>query len=828
MESSMGRTLALGILAAGLTGIGANDATAGQPTPNADPAQRHWAFQPVADPSLPRSHSPGWSRTSVDPFILERLEAQGLPPSPDADRRVLIRRATFDLIGLPPAPQEVEDFVADASPEAFARVVDRLLASPRYGERWGRYWLDVARYADTKGYVFFQDKDYPWASTYRDYVIEAFNADLPYDRFLVEQIAADRLPEGADRRPLRALGFLTLGGRFMNNTHDVIDDQIDVVTRGLLGLTVTCARCHNHKFDPIPTRDYYSLYGVFASSVEPTVPPLFEAPPRTDAYAAFESELNLREHALREFVVEKHGELIRLAKARAAEYLLAAQAAQGQPTTEDFMLLADGGDLNPAMLLRWQVYLARTLKRRDPVFRPWHALASLPEADFAARADALCRQWIQVRDRARPVNPLVALTFAARPPRSLAEAARIYAILFRGAEAVSGVATAWAIRHGIAPPSLAAIEQLRQVFHGPDAPPNVPMSLVGDLALLPDRPSQTKLKELRAAVEKWRATGPGAPARAMALEDAPLPVEPRVFIRGNPNNLGEAVPRQFIAVLAGPGRRAFGAGSGRLELARAIVDPGNPLTVRVLVNRVWMHHFGTPLVGTPGDFGRRSEPPTHPDLLDHLATTFVRDGWSIKRLHRRIMLSHTYQQASDDRPDGRRLDPENALYWRMNRRRLDFEATRDSLLAVSGRLSQAVGGPSIKAVNSAGATERTLYGFIDRQDLPSLYRTFDFPDPSATSPRRDTTTVAPQALYLMNHPLVLTAARDVLERPELARELDTELRIDRLTRLLYGRPPTGEELRLAKDYLGKDPQPAPLWERYVQALMLANEFVYVD
>ena len=218
-----------------------------------DPARRHWAFQPVADPPLPRPHDPAWSRTSIDPFILERLDAHGLTPSPDADRRTLIRRATFDLLGPPPTPEEVEAFVADTSPEAFDRVVDRLLASPRYGERWGRFWLDVARYADTKGYVFFQDKDFPWASTYRDYVIEALNDDRPYDRFLVEQIAADRLPLGADRRPLRALGFLTLGGRFMNNTHDVIDDQIDVVTRGLLGLTVTCARCHDHKFDPIPT-----------------------------------------------------------------------------------------------------------------------------------------------------------------------------------------------------------------------------------------------------------------------------------------------------------------------------------------------------------------------------------------------------------------------------------------------------------------------------------------------------------------------------------------------------------------------------------------------
>ncbi|MHC5544736.1 DUF1549 domain-containing protein, partial [Singulisphaera rosea] len=269
---------------------------------------------------------------------------------------------------------------------AFARVVDRLLASPHYGERWGRYWLDVARFADTKGYVFFEDANFAWPWTYRDYVIRAFNSDLPYDRFVLEQVAADRLPTGDDRHPLAALGFLSLGGRFINNTHDIIDDRIDVVTRGLLGLTVSCARCHDHKFDPIPTKDYYALYGVFASSYEPIVPPLIDDPPKTKAYEEFDRELRKREQALAEFVQAKHGELVRSARTRAGEYMLAANARRDQPNTEEFMLLADGGDLNPAMLHRWEVYLERTRKPHHRVFAPWHALAELPEADFEARA----------------------------------------------------------------------------------------------------------------------------------------------------------------------------------------------------------------------------------------------------------------------------------------------------------------------------------------------------------------------------------------------------------------------------------------------------------
>jgi hypothetical protein len=779
----------------------------------ADAWQRHWAFQPIEDLPLPSVKATSWAHTSVDCFVLAQLEGKGLAPSPEADRRTLIRRLSFDLLGLPPTPKEVDAFVNDASSDANECLVDRLLASPHYGERWGRYWLDVARYADTKGYVFFQESEFPWAYTYRDYVIRSFNEDLPYDRFIREQLAADQLPLGSDKRPLTALGFLTLGGRFMNNEQDILDDRIDVVSRGLLGLTVGCARCHDHKFDPIPQRDYYSLYGVFASCVEPTVPPLFQEPPTTEAYARFAKELEGREQKLTEFVQAKHTELVTAAKTRAAEYLLAAHALRDQPSTQDFMLIADGGDLNPRMLQRWVVYLQRMRKVHHPVWVPWHAFADLAEKDFAARASERCARF------APPVNPVVAKSFADKPPRTLAEAAQRYSDLLNAADQLG---------QGAAPLPDAAEEELRQVFHGPDAPPNVAMNPVGDLDLLPDRPSQAKLHELRKAVETWRSTGPGAPPRAMVLEDAPTPYQPRVFLRGNPNNPGPVVPRQFLGVLAGDRRQPFRHGSGRLDLAEAIAARDNPLTARAIVNRVWQHHFGRGLVTTPSDFGLRSDPPSHPELLDHLATFLMHNGWSLKQLHRLILLSAVYRQRSDDRAECRRVDPENVLLWKMNRQRLDFEATRDALLAVAGALDGTVGGPPVRNITDPSARRRTVYGFLDRLNVPGLLRTFDFPSPDATSPQRASTTVPQQALFLMNNPFVLECARRLVRRPDVAAEPDVPRRVEHLYRLVYGRPPSPEETALACDFVGAAPGTPVAWERYAQALLLANEFVFVD
>jgi hypothetical protein len=778
--------------------------------------RKHWAFQPVADPVPPVNPDNHWSRTSIDRFVYAKLLEKGLSPSAEADKRTLVRRLTFDLTGLPPTPEEVEAFQADDSPEAYARLVTRLLDSPAYGERWARLWLDVARYADTKGYVFFEEPNYPWAYTYRDYVIEAFNTDKPYDRFVLEQLAADRLV-GEDRRALRALGFLTVGGHFMNNTHDIIDDRIDVVARGLLGLTVGCARCHDHKFDPVPQADYYGLYGVFASSDEPVIQPLFAPPPKTEAYEKFAKEMAAREQKLREFVQKKKDELANGARKRAGEYLLAAHALRDKPGQEEFMLIADGNDLNPKMIIRWAAFLTRTRKAKDPVFAPWHRFADLSDAEFAAKAP----QVLPGLDQA--VNPLVAAAFR-QPPKSMAEVARAYGEILSVAQARL---VAPLLAGGFPLLSVDPAEaEIRALLTDPDYPPNVTVGDYGDLDLLPDRPSQAELQKLRKEVEQWRATGPGAPPRAMALVDAPTPVTPRVFLRGNPYNLGPVAPRQFLACLSGPDRKPFADGSGRLELAKAIADSKNPLTARVFVNRVWQALFGRGIVTTPGDFGLRGDPPTHPELLDYLAATFVADGWSVKRLIKRIVLSAAYRQRCDDRPDAAKVDPENALVWRQSRRRLGFEPMRDALLAASGKLDRAIGGPSVQNFLAPNATRRTLYAHLDRLNVPGVYRTFDFPSPDSTSARRDQTTVPPQALFLMNHPFVAECAKNLVGRPEVASLTDPARKLDRIYAILFARPPTDRERALATEMLAADPKGA--WPRFAHALLMTNEFLFID
>ena len=313
----------------------------------------------------------------------------------------------------------------------------------------------------------------------------------------------------------------------------------------------------------------------------------------------------------------------------------------------------------------------------------------------------------------------------------------------------------------------------------------------------------------------------------MALVDLPHPIEPKVFVRGNPNTPGPSVPRRFLSSLPEVGSAMFEEGSGRLELARAIVDRKNPLTARVLVNRVWMHHFGAPLVDTPGDFGTRSDPPSHPELLDHLATAFMNDGWSLKALHRRIVLSAAFCQASDDRPEGRRIDPENRWFWRMNRRRLDWESTRDSMLAASGRLDPAVGGPPVKDVLASGSHRRTLYGTIDRLNIPGPYRSFDFPDPSTTAPQRVETSVPPQALFFMNHPLARESAAGLGDRPHVKCEPTTDRKLHRCHAILFGRAPDDRERAALREFLGPRPSEAD-WHRLAQALLLCNEFAFID
>ncbi|HEV3138190.1 MAG TPA: DUF1549 and DUF1553 domain-containing protein, partial [Pirellulales bacterium] len=752
-------------------------------------------------------------------------------PADPAPRAALIRRASFDLIGLAPSSDEVVAFVNDPAPDAFAKLVDRLLDSPRYGERWGRYWLDVARYADTKGYVrLSEERRFHYAFTYRDYVIRAFNEDLPYDRFVVEQLAADQLDLAVDRRPLAALGFLTLGRQFTGNKHDVIDDRIDVVTRGLLGLTVTCARCHDHKYDPIPTADYYSLYGVFASSEDPIVPPLVAAPAGDAATQAFEREFESRRAALDEYEPKQYAAMLDEFRARSADYLVAALAGRVLPQQP---LPIAPGEIRQLVVERWIDFLEQS-DERDPVFGPWHAFAAIQPAEFERGAVEMIARWKPV---AAPlaINPLVRARFLRQPPKSMGDVARAYGELLAAAHAHWQASLASATAAGSAPPEHlpdVAEEALRQVLYAIDSP--VAVSRQEAVAhYLYDAPINDEIVKRRNAIGAWLANTEQAPPRAHTLVECPVPCEPRILLRGYPMRPGKHVPRQFLHVLSNGNPKPFAFGGGRLELARAIVDRDNPLTARVLVNRVWEGHFGTGLVRSPSNFGLRGQPPTHPELLDYLAVRFMDDGWSIKKLHRLIMLSSTYQQSSQDRADYRARDPENRLLWKMNRRRLDFEALRDSLFLAAGRLDFASGGPSVDLA-APGTNRRTVYGWIDRQGLPAMLPTFDFASPDAHSPQRYSTVAPQQALFLLNSPLAVELARSLAQRADVTCASAPTERVARMVQIALGRSPTAGEAKVALDFIQQDqsaggPNGAVgAWESFAQALLLSNEFIYVD
>jgi hypothetical protein len=788
-------------------------------------------------------------QSPVDAFVVARLEAAGSSLSPRASRRTLIRRATVDLWGIPPTPEEVDAFEADRSPNAFARLVDRLLASPRYGERWGRHWLDVARYADTKGYVFTQDRRYPFAYTYRDYVIAAFNSDLGYDQFVQQQLAGDQLESGSDRRGLAAMGFLTVGRRFLLDQNEIIDDRIDVVCRGFLGLTVTCARCHDHKFDPIPTEDYYSLYGVFASTAEPAELPLLADPAANPRYLEYQKKLAAATKTRDEYLAARRDEFRGEMQARLSQYLKAGQNVGFDPRNRKLDEQALAAKLNTRRLRGvisiWRRHIS-AVDVKDPVLGPWRAFAALPADQFKAKAAELHRDLTAPKDpKAAPVHALVAKVVLAGPPSSMGDVVDRYASLFAELEARS--------REQIGkskPGAVVALpepdwESLRKAIFGDGGPLTVNNE---GMRFILDQGQRNRFEKLNAAIQQINATDPGSPPRAMVVSDSPKPYDPHVFTRGNPGRPGAAIPRRFLKVLSSSDRPAFKKGSGRLELAQAIASTGNPLTARVLVNRVWLWHFGKGLVGTPSDFGVRSDPPSHPELLDYLADEFIKSGWSIKALHRRIMLSNTYQQQSDPRPTELARDPENRLLWRFNRQRLDFESMRDSVLAVSGSLGPDFGGPSLAIESTTFLSRRTLYGFIDRQNLDGVYRTFDFAVPDATSPRRFVTTVPQQALFLMNSPFLHEQARrlsgEVVRGSPAALGADAEVTVRSLYRRVLGRLPENDELALATAFIrgkngdsartmnlgstaGGEPQ-LSAWEQLSQVLLLTNEFMFVD
>jgi hypothetical protein len=649
---------------------GAKAAVAPALDPSSPEARQFWSFRPLRTHAPPPVRNATWPRRPIDAFLLAAMEPRGLAPSAPADRRVLIRRASFDLTGLPPTPEEVDAFVRDPRPDAYEKLVERLLASPHHGERWARYWLDLARYCDVPE-SWLKPRGQGWP--YRDWVVKALNDDLPYDQFVTRQLAADLTP-GLDPKERAAVGFLGGSPDYWKELQldvDVIksivadewEEKIDAVSSTFLGLTVACARCHDHKFDPIAQTDYYALAGVVAGTRQIDLPLL----PDEQAAAVRKAEAEIE--ALEEQI--------------------------------------------------------RTLK------------ATKPTPVTTAQLEELTARIKRLEETPG---------YKEVPVRGIAD---------------------------------------------------------GHVSVVSRGPNKTRLE----------------------YEDG-VGHDIAMHTRGNPNRPGPVVPRRFLTVLSGDASKPFTRGSGRLELARAIVTDGGPLAARVIVNRVWKHHFGRGLVDTPSDFGRQGERPSHPELLDDLAARFVANGWSLKWLHREIVLSAAYTQSSAPDATRQAIDPDNRWLWRMNRRRLEVESWRDAMLAVNGTLVRDLGGPP-QELTDASNRRRTLYGLVRRRDLTDLLRLHDFPDPLTHSANRIPTTTPLQQLYALNGPLLRQEAAALAKRLAADVPAGGEARVRRAYALLFNREPTEKEIRLALAYLGEKPD-AAAWGRYAHVLLGSNEFLFID
>jgi len=780
----------------------------------------HWALQPIAEPELPEVQQKDWIQNGIDHFVLARLEAEGLQPSPRAADSTLMRRAYFDLIGLPPEPETLSKH---PSGDAMESMIEDLLALPEYGQRWARHWLDVARYADTKGYIGVGEREerYAYGWTYRDYVVRALNEDVPFDDFIRHQLAADllELPE-QEQWKLAAMGFLTLGNRFVHKRHRIIGDQIDVTMRGFLGMTLMCARCHDHKFDPISMDDYYGLYGIFDSSIEPAYdqkPLLADEPTApSDQYAQFRKTFAERMEKYHNRRQELREKIVKEMRSFVGDYLeyVVHETMPAHRTKTDLnyktervllrrhTLTADGG------VVLWTRYLDR--HPTGPVFGLWHQLAELRSENFSVQA-------AEVIEKFEGGNARLMEAFAEQPPESMIEVARTYG------KVLEAVHAQWQAVEGVDPGDAQFEnpddEQLRQILYGEGSPAVVKndeqaynlyhIKENNDLRVL-DQKAQNTIVQFIESV----------PPRAMTLIDREEVRNAPIHIRGDWRRKGRSVTRQFLRMLSGAELSAVDAGtpyregSGRRQLAEAIASPHNPLTARVIVNRVWQWHFGQGLVPTPSDFGTRTPPPSHPELLDWMARYFIDHGWSLKSLHRLIMNSATYQQASLDIPAQRARDAENRYYWRMNRRRLEFEAMRDALLAVTGELDTRLHGLPSEDFNSP---RRSLYLLVNRQQMPGVLATFDVSVPDATLPIRNKTTVPQQALYLMNNRFVADRAARLIEQldeqlpaRQTFSEEESSKRIEKLYEWVYGRRPTAQEQSLAQDFLSSPPLDVPL------------------
>jgi mono/diheme cytochrome c family protein len=765
--------------------------------------KRFWSFQPLKNPTPPVVKNASWPHNAIDHFTLAPMEAKSSSPAQPASKLNLIRRVTLSLTGIPPTQEEIQSFLKDESPEAFTKVVDRLLASPRYGERWGRHWMDVARYADSTGAD--EDHRYPDAWRYRDYVIEAFNKDLPFNEFVRQQIAGDVLPSAdpLKKTGLVATGFLTLGPRLIAEQdkpkmlYDFIDEQIDTTTRGFLGLTIACARCHDHKFDPILTKDYYSLAGIFASSsawekIEGTVSQMHRAPLVAEKdFAAYREEQSRLKHRKE------------LMESRIAEEQLR-------------WLEPQIPQIGPKLEAAWRILHGA---KADPKLQAW--------VDYVKPNDDV-RPHLMPFEKATEDNYRVVV---AEMQKKLTD---------HFAEWKKKMA-AWKVkldkgeadRPGFGGGARELFNSITQSKAGP--------LYFNEKTHLSDKKAQGEIAALRRDYEAFKASAKAEPDMAVAMKESQS-VEQRVFIRGSTGNPGEIAPKQFPIILAGEKQAPIAAGSGRLELANWIASDQNPLTARVIVNRVWQWHFGEGLVRTPSNFGLLGEKPTHPELLDYLASWFIREGWSIKKLNRLILSSSTWRQSSEVSKEKFTSDPDNRLWSRYSRRRLDVEELRDSMLALDGSIDWTMGGTlqSGKGTDGENASgrmsidplrskRRTVYMPLRRSNLPALLNLFDFGDATTTGEGRTRTNVAPQTLFMMNSEFVAQRAMTLADR---FASMSPQQRVESAYWQILNRPASAEEAKIGLGYVSafgtKNPKPLADWQSFYKVLLSSSEFLYVD
>ena len=786
-------------------------------------ARRAWAFQAPIEHDLPTVKNSDWPVSFVDHFTLAAMESRGLTPNKKASKQDLIRRATFDLIGLPPTPEDVDEFVNDDRPEAFAVLVDRLLKSPHYGERWARYWLDLARYADDEGNSFLSPT--PNAYLYRDWVIRAFNQDLPYDEFLRLQLAGDELPLTSNDylQQWAGLGFQGLGPQFRKGAAgeakakaDEIEDRVDTLSRGLLGLTVSCARCHDHKFDPIPTRDYYSMAAAYNGAVWSER--VLADTDSTNQFRAWEQQLQQQRADLEKWIADQGRNFGRRELDRIDEYLIAAwriRSLIGQGQLIDEAVAAEKGNL-----------LGSPLNRLVRSFDP---LASRGPLDA----------WILVQDQTES---------GGKEPDELGlDTQSIKNAVVTALRRLESKADATTNANGVSEPLTEEDKKLLNwLWQDGSSPFYIKNKEVTSLL---DAQQKSEYQTRQTKIEQKLSERPEIPAMpSVSGGGDPL----HILVRGNPLQPGELAPPGFLRILGGQAEGETANRFTRRQLADAIASSQNPLTARVFVNRVWHYHFGRGIVATLGNFGRQGTPPTHPELLDTLAVRFVKSGWSVKALHREIMLSATYQLSSlfDERNGS--VDPDNHYLWRMNPRRLDIEAWRDALLSVSGRLDPKVGGPTLNQrtpamkerpeddffmylvgndLDDPNNSRRTIYCIVSRYSPNPTAGLFDFPEPNVVSEIRNVTTIPQQQLFVLNSPLTIAMAKAFAARLKQSFSTERE-RLNFAWKLAYGRLPTADEIQISQELLNATAQDSAAdqfgpWEQLCHSLLCSNEFTFV-